>query len=303
MTSVSNTAAVRKSAWAVEAAPVDGVRTKRWVTVAYYAISLVLTFMFLFPIAWSILTSFETSAEAMASPPRYWPSRFSLENYRELANFGEGITRYLWNSGSIALMTVAATLVISTLAGYGFSRFRFPGRNLLFMLILSTLMIPFQSILNPLFILLRAIHLQDTKLGLALVYTTFQLPFAVFMMRNAFDAVPREIEEAAVLDGCRPLSMLRRVMLPLVGPGLATVSLFAFFGSWNELLAALILISDARQFTLPVMLLNAQSGQLGSMNWGLMQAGITLAILPCAILFLLLQRHYIHGLVAGAVKA
>lgn len=302
MTSLTNTAAAEKNAWG-NAASIGNVARKRWVTAAYYAVSIILTGMFLFPIAWSMLTSFETSAEAMASPPRYWPSRFSLENYRELANFGEGVSRYLWNSGSIALMTVAATLVISTLAGYGFSRFRFPGRNILFMLILSTLMIPFQSILNPLFILLRAIHLQDTKLGLALVYTTFQLPFAVFMMRNSFDSVPREIEEAAVLDGCRPLTMLRRVMLPLVGPGLATVSLFAFFGSWNELLAALILISDARQFTLPVMLLNAQSGQLGSMNWGLMQAGITLAILPCATLFLLLQRHYIHGLVAGAVKA
>lgn len=131
-----------------------------------------------------MLTSFETSAEApMASPPRYWPSRFSLENYRELANFGEGVTHYLWNSGSIALMTVVATLVISTLAGYGFSRFRFPGRNLLFMLILSTLMIPFQSILNPLFILLRAIHLQDTKLGLALVH--IDVPVAV---RGVHDA-------------------------------------------------------------------------------------------------------------------
>ncbi len=302
LTTTANTDSPNKT-WRDDSTPINGIRSKRWVTVAYYAISIVLTLMFLFPIIWSILTSFETSAEAMASPPRYWPSRFSLENYRELSCFGEGITRYLWNSGSIALMTVVATLLISTLAGYGFSRFRFPGRNVLFMLILTTLMIPFQSILNPLFILLRALHLQDTKLGLALVYTTFQLPFAVFMMRNSFDAVPREIEEAAVLDGCRPLTMLRRVMLPLVGPGLATVSLFAFFGSWNELLAALILISDARQFTLPVMLLNAQSGQLGSLNWGLMQAGITLAILPCATLFLLLQRHYIHGLVAGAVKA
>ena len=127
--------------------------------------------------------------------------------------------------------------------------------------------------------------------------------FRIDMMRNAFDAVPKEIEEAARLDGCSSLQLLCQVMLPLVGPGLATVALFAFFGSWNELLAALILISDARAFTLPVMLLNAQSGQLGSINWGLMQAGITLSILPCALLFLLLQRYYIHGLVAGAVKA
>ena len=274
-----------------------------WVNFAYFTVCTVLALMFLFPIAWSILTSFEPSAEAMASPPKYWPSHFSLENYRSLAVYGKGIETYLWNSGSVAAMTVFATLLLSTLGGYGFSRFRFPGRNAIFIVILATLMIPFQSILNPLFVLLRLLHLQDTRVGLALVYTTFQLPFAVFMMRNAFDAVPREIEEAALLDGCRPMQLLRLVMLPLVGPGLATVALFAFFGSWNELLAALILISDARAFTLPVMLLNAQQGQLGSMNWGLMQAGITLAILPCALLFLLLQRHYIHGLVAGAVKA
>ena len=121
MTSLTTTANTRDTAkpWRDDATPMNGIRTKRWVTVAYYAISIVLTLMFLFPIIWSIITSFETSAEAMASPPRYWPSRFSLENYRELSCFGEGITRYLWNSGSIALMTVVATLLISTLAGYG----------------------------------------------------------------------------------------------------------------------------------------------------------------------------------------
>ena len=283
------------------------VATRRWsrvgISVAYYGVCTVLALMFLFPIVWSILTSLEPRAESMASPPLYWPSRLSLENYRNLAQYGQGIGQYLWNSASIAAMTVFGTLLLSTLGGYGFSRFRFPGRNAIFVLILATLMIPFQSILNPLFVLLRLLHLQDTKLGLALVYTTFQLPFAVFMMRNAFDAVPKEIEEAALLDGCTSLRMLRLVMLPLVGPGMATVGLFAFFGSWNELLAALILISDARSFTLPVMLLNAQTGQLGSVDWGLMQAGVTLSILPCALLFLLLQRYYIHGLVAGAVKA
>jgi len=288
--------------------PEEGaVATRRWdrmgVSALYYAVCTVLALMFLFPIVWSILTSLEPRAESMASPPVYWPSRISFENYRNLAQYGQGIGHYLWNSGSVAAMTVFSTLLLSTLGGYGFSRFRFPGRNAIFVLILATLMIPFQSILNPLFVLLRLLHLQDTKLGLALVYTTFQLPFAVFMMRNAFDAVPKEIEEAALLDGCTALRMLRLVMLPLVGPGMATVTLFAFFGSWNELLAALILISDARSFTLPVMLINAQTQQLSSVDWGLMQAGVTLAILPCALLFLLLQRYYIHGLVAGAVKA
>ncbi|MEO8154360.1 MAG: carbohydrate ABC transporter permease [Rhizobacter sp.] len=269
----------------------------------YYGVSITLTAVFLFPIAWSAWVSFFTPADAMASPPVMWPSRLSVQNYLNLADYGQGIARYLWNSAVVTLLTVAMTLVLATLGGYGFSRFRFPGRNLIFAVILATLMIPFQSILTPLFILLRVLHLQDTLIGLALVYTTFQLPFAVFMLRNTFDVVPREVEEAALLDGCSPLGCLLRVMLPLVKPGLVTVGLFAFFGSWNELLAALILMGDARNFTLPVMLLNAQSGHLGGVNWGLMQAGITISILPCALLFLLLQRYYINGLIAGAVKA
>ncbi|WP_341677734.1 carbohydrate ABC transporter permease [Niveibacterium sp. SC-1] len=269
----------------------------------YYLACVLLTLIFLFPIGWSAFTSFYTPTEAMASPPVYWPSRFSVQNYANLAQYGHGIWRYLWNSASVTLLTVGMTLVLATLGGYGFSRFRFPGRNLIFVVILATLMIPFQSILTPLFILLRILHLQDTLIGLALVYTTFQLPFAVFMLRNAFDAVPREVEEASLLDGCTPMRSLLLVMLPLVKPGLVTAGLFAFFGSWNELLAALILMGDAKNFTLPVMLLNAQSGQLGAVNWGLMQAGITISILPCAVLFLLLQRYYINGLIAGAVKA
>jgi multiple sugar transport system permease protein len=269
----------------------------------YYLACGLLTIVFLFPIAWSAFTSFFSPADASASPPKWLPSHLSFENYYNLANYGEGIWRYLGNSASVAAMTVSMTLVLCTLGGYGFSRFRFRGRNVIFIVILATLMIPFQSILNPLFVLLRWLHLQGTLFGLALVYTTFQLPFAVFMMRNSFDSVPREIEEASLIDGCSSLQSLRIVMLPLVLPGLVTAGLFAFFGSWNELLAALILLGDAKNYTMPVMLLNAQSGQLGSIDWGLMQAGITLSILPCAVLFLLLQRYYINGLIAGAVKA
>ncbi|SIT44616.1 Binding-protein-dependent transport systems inner membrane component [Paraburkholderia ribeironis] len=276
---------------------------KRVATSLHYLACSVLMFVFLFPIAWAAFTSLYPSADANASPPKYLPSHLSFENYLNLAAYGVGIWRYLGNSASVSGMTVTMTLVLSTLGGYGFSRFRFRGRNLIFVIILATLMIPFQSILNPLFVLLRWMHIQGTLFGLSLVYTTFQLPFAVFMMRNSFDAVPREIEEAARIDGCNSLQSLRMVMLPLVLPGLVTAGLFAFFGSWNELLAALILINDSTNYTLPVMLLNAQSGQLGAIDWGLMQAGITISILPCAVLFLLLQRFYIHGMIAGAIKA
>ena len=120
------------------------------------------------------------------------------------------------------------------------------------------------------------------------------------MMRNSFDSMPRELEAAALIDGCTPIMPLWRVMLPVVMPGIVTVGLFAFFGAWNEFLAALIFMSDAEGFTLPVMLLNAQSGQFGTLNWGAMQAGLTISMLPCAVLFL--QRYYINGLIAGAVK-
>jgi multiple sugar transport system permease protein len=279
-----------------------GIRGRSSVSL-YYLVCGVLTLVFLFPIVWSAFVSLYPPADASASPPKYFPSHLSLDNYRNLAQYGAGIWRYLGNSVSVTAMTVIMTLVLCTLGGYGFSRFRFKGRNIIFVVILATLMIPFQSILNPLFVLLRWMHLQGTLFGLALVYTTFQLPFAVFMMRNSFDAVPREIEEASLIDGCSLMQSLRIVMLPLVMPGLVTAGLFAFFGSWNELLAALILVNDSSNYTLPVALLNAQSGQLGSVDWGLMQAGITISILPCAALFLLLQRFYIHGLIAGAVKA
>jgi multiple sugar transport system permease protein len=268
----------------------------------FYAVCTVLFVLFAFPLFWSVLTSLKPPSEASASPPTFLPSRLTLENYANLASYGDGIGRYLFNSVSVTLMTVVGAVLLSTLGGYGFSRFNFPAKNLVFIVILVTLMIPFQSILTPLFLLLRFIHLQNTLLGLALVYITFQLPFAVFMMRNSFDSVPRELEEAALIDGCTPITLLTKVMLPVVLPGIVTVALFAFFGAWNEFLAALIFMSNAEDFTLPVMLLNAQAGQFGTVNWGAMQAGLTISMLPCAVLFLLLQRYYINGLIAGAVK-
>ncbi len=269
----------------------------------YYILCLVLAAVFLFPLAWTALTSLKPPAEAQASPPTFFPSHLSWDNYTFLAGFEAGVGQYLVNSVVVALGTVVGTIVLSTLGGYGFSRFAFRGKNVLFVTILITLMIPFQSILTPLFLIMHTIHLQNTLLGLALVYITFQLPFAVFVMRNSFDSVPRELEEAALLDGCTRISLLYRVLLSIVRPGIITVGLFAFFSAWNEFLAALILMSDSNKYTLPIMLVNAQYGQVGTVNWGALQAGVTLAMLPCVVLFLLFQRYYVNGLTAGAVKA
>jgi multiple sugar transport system permease protein len=269
---------------------------------AYYGVCCGLAFLFVLPLLWSFITSLKTSADANASPPNLIPSRITLENYTKLLHYSDGIFHYFGNSLMVAMLTVIGVVFLSTLAGYGFSRFSFPGKNALFVMILITLMIPFQSILTPLFLVLRTLGLQNTLVGLALVNTTFQLPFSVFMMRNSFDSIPRDLDNAAAIDGCDSKALLRRVLLPVVLPGVITVGLFAFVASWNEFLAALIFLTDADKYTLPIMLLNAQSGYLGTVDWGLMQAGIFISVLPCAILFLLLQRYYISGLIAGSIK-
>jgi multiple sugar transport system permease protein len=268
----------------------------------YYLISMVLLAVFVFPLVWTALTSVKPPLEASAIPPTFLPSHLTWENYTSLAAYAGGITRYVLNSAIVALLTVLGTILVSALGGYGFARFQFPGKAAVFILMLLPIMIPFQIIITPLFLIMFRIHLADSLIGLALVYMTFQLPFSLFIMRNSFESIPRELQEAALLDGCTLLTALFRVELLIVRPAFITVGLFAFINAWNEFLAALILMTNSNHYTLPVSLLNAQYGTLGIINWGALQAGVTLSMLPCVVLFLLLQRYYVSGLVTGAVK-
>ena len=223
-------------------ASLSSARSRRWRPILskslIYAVCIALLIVFMFPVAWSFITSIKPPAEAAAIPPTGLPSRITWENYQKLNEFGVGAGRYLFNSVAVSIMTVVGTIVLSTLAGYGFSRFDFPAKGPMFLMILATLMIPFQSILTPLFLVLGALKLQNTLPGLALVYITFQLPFGVFVMRNSFDTVPRELEEAALLDGCSSVSLLYQIMLPIVLPGIITAGIYAFLNAWNEFLAA-----------------------------------------------------------------
>lgn len=269
---------------------------------AFILVSLVFALFFLLPIVWSFANSFKPAAEALAHPVALFSKAFSLENYRRLDTVGAGWTTYAGNSVLIALGTVVLTVLVAVPAGYGFSKFRFPGQSALFVVVMATMMIPFQSILTPLFLILKVLKLQNNLFGLVLIYVTFQLPFSIFMMRNAFDAVPRALIEAARIDGASQWTILRRIMLPIALPGVATVAMFAFLNSWNEFLAALIFLSDQNKFTLPIMLVNVSSGIYGIIDWGALQAGVTVTMVPCIILFLLMQRYYVRGLTAGAVK-
>ncbi|MCC8179461.1 MAG: carbohydrate ABC transporter permease [Planctomycetes bacterium] len=275
---------------------------KRFSTIFLAGVGIILAAIFLAPMVWVGLSSFRPASEASQVPLPPWPTNgVSLDTYRELNTFGDGLYSHSINSIAVTLGTVLLTVAVSTLAGYGFSRFRFKGKDVLFMIIMLTMMVPFQSILTPLFLLLTKMGLQNSLLGLALVYTTLQLPFSVFMMRNSFDAVPTDIEEAARIDGCTTFSMLRRIMLNLTLPGIATVSIFAFLTSWNEFLGALVLLTNTEYQTLPVIMAMVRYGKYGGINWGAVQAGVTVMMIPCLILFLLLQRYYVRGLTAGAV--
>ncbi|CAN7749030.1 carbohydrate ABC transporter permease [Rhizobium leguminosarum] len=269
---------------------------------AFVLTACVFAIFFMMPIVWSFANSFKPAAAALADPAALFSKAFSLENYRRLEHVGAGWYVYAGNSVLIAAGTVLLTVLVAVPAGYGFSKFRFPGQSLLFVLIMATMMIPFQSILTPLFLILKAFRLQNNLFGLVLIYVTFQLPFSVFMMRNAFDAVPKALIEAARIDGASQATILRRIMLPIALPGVATVAMFAFLNSWNEFLAALIFLSDQNKFTLPIMLVNVSSGIYGIIDWGALQAGIAVTMVPCILLFLLLQRYYVRGLTAGAVK-
>jgi multiple sugar transport system permease protein len=202
----------------------------------------------------------------------------------------------------VTLGTVVFATVLSVLAGYGFARFRFRGKGVLFLVVLSTMMIPFQSIVPSLYLILDSLQLTNSLVGLVLLYSVFALPFGIFTMRAAFTAVPPAVEEAAIVDGASALTALRRVLLPMVTPGVATVALYAFFTAWNEFLAALIFTTRQERYTLPVMLANLQTGGGGTLNWGVLETGAVVAAVPCIVIFLILQRYYVAGLTGGAVK-
>lgn len=269
---------------------------------AYHLFSGILAAIFLIPLIWVALNSIKSSQEANQQPPTWYPHTFSLENYQLLATYGEGVGAYLTNSIVVSLIAVTGGVITTVLAGYGFSRYEFRGKKILFGATLLILMVPYATILLPLYIVLGWLGLTNSVFGVALVLIMFQLPFGVFLMRNSFDSIPRELEEAALIDGCGEFQSLRHVSLRLVSPGIVTVALFAFIASWNEFLAPLIFLNDGSQYTLPVMLVSLQSGAYGTVNYGPLQAGIVLAIGPVLLIYLLLQRYYVSGLVNGALR-
>ncbi|GIF50704.1 carbohydrate ABC transporter membrane protein 2 (CUT1 family) [Asanoa ferruginea] len=257
----------------------------------YSVTGAALAILFLFPLLWSGWASVRTG------------SGFGLENYDRLFTSDNGVSlRNVVNSVVVSGLTVAGTLLVATFGGYAFGRFRFPGRDVLFLVTLAILMVPYATILIALYVLLGWIGLEDSLIGLSLVLIMFQLPFSIFMMRNSFEAVPRELEESAQMDGCASFGTLVRIMLPAVRPGLITVGLFAFLTSWSEFFAPLILLNSTDKFTTTLAVVNMRTASHGSIDYAALEAGVVFMAVPCLILFAFMQRSYVRGFTSGAIK-
>ena len=272
------------------------MQTSKRSDASFYVTGAALALLFLFPLLWNSYSSVK------GQPGTNQESGFGFGNYVAMARYGEGLVTYLTNTAIVSGLTVFGTMVVSALGGYGFARFTFPGKNLLFLATLAILMVPYATILIPLYVVLEHLRLQNSLVGLSLVLIMFQLPFALFMMRNAFEALPRELEEAALVDGCSTLSALRRILLHAVRPALITVGLFSFLASWNDFFAPLILLSDGAKFTLPVAVVSMRERTFGAIDYGALEAGVVVMALPCVVLFLLLQRYYVRGFMTGALR-
>jgi multiple sugar transport system permease protein len=257
--------------------------------------------VFLVPLAWAVLRSFMPNTLVTQAPSGTDFSHLTISNYTGLIQTND-ILRYALNSLLVAVGTGLLTAVIATMAGYGFARFRFRGSGIVFALVLVTMMVPFQALLTPLFLEMHSLGLTNNLAGLALFYTTFNLPFGVFVMRNTFLQIPWEMSEAASVDGASPIRTLVSVLRPLVIPGIATTVLYAFLFSWTEFVGALTFITSNSLYTLPLALLNMEYGSVGQVNFGYLEAGAVIAMIPCVVLYIALQKFYIQGLMSGAIK-
>ncbi len=267
------------------------------------AICMAIVAVMIAPLVFSVAASFKTTMEAAAIPPTWFPHELSLDSYERLWAYQDGLLTYLFNSAGTALLAILFCLGLTIPAGYALARFPVPGKEFLFSLLLLALIIPYQALLTPLFFMFAGMRLTNTLFGLAIIHTAIQIPFSIYIMRNSFEAVPRELEEAAVIDGCTSWQVLTRIYLPAIRPAIVTVALFAFITSWNEFLAALVIMNRGSTFTLPLVLAAArQETSIGGTDWGMLQAGITIAIIPCVLFYVLLQKYYVSGFLSGAVK-
>ena len=265
------------------------------------AVGLLVFAVMVFPVYWMVLTSFKRGNDVLSFTPQFFPQ------HPTLANFRDAIGRDLfWSSVRNSLIVVGAVVVVSVvlafLAALALAKFRFYGRRAFVVIVFGVQMVPLAALIIPLYITLSAVHQVDKLSGVVVCYVALVLPFCVWTLRGFIAGVPKELEEAAMVDGSTRLGAFVRILLPLVGPGLVATSIFAFIQAWNEYIIAYVLLSSASKQTVTIWLANFTTGTTRGVDWGTLMAGASLTALPVVLFFVLVHRRIAFGLTAGAVK-
>ncbi|GAB5377922.1 MAG: carbohydrate ABC transporter permease [Acuticoccus sp.] len=268
-------------------------------TVATYTGALLVVLVCLFPFLWMLVSSVKQLRELYTIPPTWIPDAPTLGNYATVL-FESNIPRYFLNSVVISVGSTGLALILAIFASYGFARFQFRGKTYYQSFILVGQLLPTAAIIVPLFVTLRYLDLVNTYLGLILVYMIVTLPLSVWMLTSYFKAIPRELEEAAIIDGASRLGVLFRITLPLSVPGIVAVMVYAFVTTWNEFIFALCFANDSSVKTLPIGL--AEFTTEFNTDWGAVMAASVIMTVPIAILFLSMQKFFVGGMMAGATK-
>ena len=258
-----------------------------------------IAFFCLFPLAWMVSTSLKVFEETYVTPPTWWPAHPTLQAYGTIWSI-QSFSTYFVNSSIVAVITTVVSLVLASLAGYGFSRFRFPGAGSLMGFILATQMFPGVLLVIPYFLMSSKAGFFNSYQILIIAYTSFALPFCVWMLKGFFDRVPRELDEAALIDGASRFGAFLRVSLPLAMPGIVATAIFSFLVAWNEFLFAVALTSSPQMYLLTVGIAS-NIGQF-RIQWNDLMAGAVVATVPIILLYAVLERYLVEGLTAGAVK-
>ena len=273
---------------------------KRVVGIVFVRLPLLLFLVvILFPFFWILSTSLKDAQEIMAPVLTYIPKAVTFKNYEKVWN-SIGFNQFFFNSFCTSGVTVLNVMVVSLLGGYALARYKFAGKGFVMMLMLLTQMIPGIILVIPLFKIWLQLHLNNTLYSLMLTYSTTQLPFCMVMMSGFFAGLPRELEEAAQIDGCTLLGALFRILIPTIAPGIVATGAFAFVNSWNDFVYALNFINNQKLFTLPVGL-SMMKGEF-TIDYGALCAGCIISLIPVLLLFASVQKYLVKGLAAGAVK-